>query len=135
MPFTLLKNIATVLLICILYAGEYVSSQGSKYDSLFINEYFGLDATLFKSNLPQKYNIYPNPCSGIINIRALNGWRYPAKVEIFNSLRQRVFELSFDKQSYNSDKEIDISNLPDGMYFFCISSDKTEYIEKLIIAK
>ncbi len=110
-------------------------SERPYYMKQHINDYFKLDATFLESNNPQKFSIYPNPGNGIINIRALNGCHYPSKVEIFNSLGQKVFELSFDTQSYYSGKQLDISNLPDGMYFLNISNDIGKYIEKLIIAK
>jgi len=110
-------------------------SERPYYMKQHINEYFKLDGTFFESNKPQKFNIYPNPGNGLINISACNGWHYPAKVEVFNSLGQKVFKSSFDTQSYYSDKKIDISNLHNGMYILRISSNEGEYIEKLIIAK
>ncbi len=100
-----------------------------------INEYFNPDGIFPEINMQKKFNIYPNPCNGIINIRTYNDWNYPVKVEIYNSQGQKVFDLSFDLQSYCNNKRIDISNLPDGMYFISINSKEGKYIEKLVLAK
>ena len=115
MPFTLLKNIITVLLICILCSGEYIFSQDSEYDSLFINE---ISPTNFQftdeyGDLDDWIELY-NAGTSAINIEGLY-----LTDELNNPLRW----------------QIDISNLPDGMYFLSISIEEVEYIEKLIIAK
>ena len=58
--------------------------------------------------LNSAFNGYPNPTSGMINITADE----PCQVTVFNSTGAIVLTTRLDGQ-----KTIDLSDLPDGMYF------------------
>lgn len=70
------------------------------------------------------FNIYPNPAQEIVHIQSKNGLSF--HLDIFDSLGKRVL-------STNSENEINISNLSNGLYFLNFSSEKNIQTKKLII--
>ncbi len=78
-----------------------------------------------KSN---NFTVYPNPTNGIINIQSqenLNNYT----VDIYNVLGIKVFNKNLKYQQNN----IDLSSLPEGMYFIIFSSGKITESKKILI--
>lgn len=67
-----------------------------------------------------KYNVYPNPSNGIINIEGEN----IININIFDSLGREILNTD--------EKQIDISNLSNGVYTIIIVSDNQKHTSKLI---
>jgi hypothetical protein len=65
--------------------------------------------------------VYPNPAHGFIDI--VGTWR-AASVQIFNSVGQLVLT--------SSESRIDISTLPEGVYFVAVIADNQKFVEKII---
>jgi hypothetical protein len=61
---------------------------------------------------------FPNPTTGKVNLQGVD----KAEVEIVNSLGKVMNKFSFNG---NSNSEIDLSNLPDGIYFISITQNQT----------
>lgn len=72
-----------------------------------------------------KFNVYPNPTSDQLNVSAAKNI---SKVELFNLLGQRV-------QSYTvnaAQKQLDISNLQNGVYLMEVTIDNAKQAYKII---
>ena len=62
-----------------------------------------------------KINIYPNPCTGKLNIE---GVKLIKEVQVINAIGKEVYRIS------NPSQFIDIKHLNNGMYFMLIHSEK-----------
>ena len=86
-----------------------------------------------------KINIYPNPTSGKFTLQfsgsdsqvgSLSGSDQQSGLEIFNILGEKIADIpNFISQTSN---EIDLSSVPDGIYFVRISDTKRIYTGQLI---
>jgi len=72
-------------------------------------------------------NIYPNPASTFINIDVINGHRV-GMVRIYNTVGTLVKSLDMN----GSEKEIDISELPTGLYIISIEDEKEPMVKQFI---
>ncbi|MDX2172122.1 MAG: PKD domain-containing protein [Bacteroidota bacterium] len=79
------------------------------------------------------FEIYPNPNKGVFEIKLKNSIN-DAKIYVFNILGNLVFESVQDVYS-NSQKNINISNVPNGIYFVKIKCDDFDLTKKIIINK
>jgi plastocyanin len=87
----------------------------------------------------RKINIYPNPTNGIFTLQynepaapagSTPGNDQQARLEIFNLLGEKIADLpSINSQTSN---KIDLSAMPDGIYFIRISDRERVYSEELI---
>ncbi|MDG1397445.1 MAG: family 16 glycosylhydrolase [Polaribacter sp.] len=73
-----------------------------------------------------KFTIYPNPSSGIINIKTDQKIN---KIEIYSTLGKRVFVKN------NSNSSVNLENLKAGIYFLKIFSEMKIATKKIIIKK
>jgi PKD repeat protein len=73
-------------------------------------------------------DVYPNPNKGIFNI-FLYKKQYKFDYEILNDLGERVY---FKGNEYNEKIQVDISNLPNGIYFLKVLTEEKVFIEKII---
>lgn len=119
----------------------------SQYKILLINRSFALYTTCYECPLPlpicidtAKFNlssnifinenglksnlsrIYPNPTSGIININIEN----IKNIFVVNQIGETVFKTE-------KTNEINLGNLPKGIYFIKVTNDKFVHFEKVII--
>lgn len=83
-----------------------------------------LGALGFGDHSASRFNAYPNPTSGQLNITANSAYT----LEIINAAGQILFKTAID-----GDAILDLSKLENGVYFMKASSEKGLFIEKLII--
>ena len=76
--------------------------------------------------------IYPNPASEKINIKLKNDQLSYNNISIINSLGQVV---KTQKSNSEIDVNIDVKDLPSGLYLLNINSDSSTSVKKLIIEK
>jgi len=83
-------------------------------------------------NLADQFVVYPNPTSGIINIKSVNNESLNLKkLTLLNAIGQTVFsETNVDK---NSTIRLNLTHLPKGLYFLNILSEQGEVIKKINI--
>ncbi len=72
-------------------------------------------------------NIYPNPANTFINVDVINGHRV-GTIRIYNTVGTLVKTLEIN----GSEKEIDISELPTGLYIISIEDEKEPLIKQFI---
>ena len=76
--------------------------------------------------------VYPNPASEKINIKVKNDQLSYNNISIINSLGQVV---KTQKANSETDVNIDVKDLPSGLYLLNINSDSSTSVKKLIIEK
>jgi hypothetical protein len=79
----------------------------------------------------QQINIYPNPTSEILNINFLQTQRRNTEVVITNLLGEQVKEAR--NKSQEERVEMDVSNLPNGIYFVSVKTTEGIFTKKIII--
>ncbi len=73
------------------------------------------------------YSLYPNPTSGIINLQILEN-KGPVNVQVYNTIGNMVYETECP------DKEINLSHLAAGVYYFKLDTKKqSAFIKKVVI--
>ncbi|MBU8892286.1 MAG: S8 family serine peptidase [Bacteroidales bacterium] len=72
-------------------------------------------------------NIYPNPASTFINVDVINGHRV-GTIRIYNMVGTLVKTLEMN----GSEKEVDISELPTGLYIISIEDEKEPLVKQFI---
>jgi Pregnancy-associated plasma protein-A/Secretion system C-terminal sorting domain len=81
-----------------------------------------------------KLNVYPNPASGIANLKI--EFTSPTKVEvvIYDRIGQKVFENSYiATKRFN--EPISVSGWADGLYIVILKADNTKHTWKLLVMK
>ena len=87
----------------------------------------------------KKFSIYPNPTNGKFMLQfngpggTVGSWLQndpEAGIQVYNILGEKVADLS-DLISHSS-SEVDLSYIPDGIYFIRLKDSKSTYTEKLI---
>jgi len=105
---------------------SYYRLKQTDYDGLF--EYSNIVSVTFENNDFSNINIYPNPNTGHFTIDGVN---QNARLIIFNTIGEKITE-----QNISSEKtEIYLSNLPSGIYFVQINSEKESVTRKVIFNK
>ena len=80
----------------------------------------GVDET---NNLSTDIIAYPNPANNYVRLLFKKIYAN-ANLKIFNTLGEEVMVLDFETEKNNEMKLIDVSNLPNGVYFIVIHSGK-----------
>jgi hypothetical protein len=75
--------------------------------------------------------VYPNPGNGNFNFSLQTESSAPVKVEIYNSLGAMVYQNTLDDGT--AKMNIDISNMPLGMYQLVATQSQVQIIEKIVI--
>jgi hypothetical protein len=81
---------------------------------------------------PDNVEIYPNPATGYIHVR-ITGISIPVKLYIINSAGSIVHTEEMKDPSHHSETRIDLSDLPEGLYFVVIQTDQQRVVKKVIV--
>ncbi|KPK79713.1 MAG: hypothetical protein AMS27_17750 [Bacteroides sp. SM23_62_1] len=85
--------------------------------------------TLWGSGL---VNIYPNPATGSLFIN-FTGVTSPAKVQLLNIVGNVVYIQEINDPAHQSETRIDLTDLPEGIYFAVIQIDARRIVRKVIV--
>jgi hypothetical protein len=102
-----------------------------RYSSRVIYEYCGLTNGT-KDIEPVSLSIAPNPANGVVTIASDAAFEADNKLSVFNNAGQLVLERTRISLPYT----LDISNIPQGLYFAKISSSNGQSgIKKFVVIK
>jgi hypothetical protein len=107
-----------------------------KYDFVALNKMDTLDGSAAETARPIEqtgtdYTLFPNPCSNVLSIRLHNKGHETIKTELFSLQGTRLLENYIPKETYTL--TMDVSFLPEGMYFIRISNPQQSLTEKICI--
>ena len=114
----------------VFFNAEGIWENASYSGSLMIHPVFSYDDAIVSVNeiaeSNTKIEIYPNPSSGIVFLNSI----FPKQILVFDVFGKIIKELP--KAIYS---KIDLTNLPNGVYFLNILDKNESQIEKIIITK
>ena len=80
------------------------------------------------------FSVFPNPASHVVSILAPGFSGKNCSLKIFNMFGQAVFERKEENAPAFFEKQIDVSELADGIYFICLAGeDGKAYPQKIIV--
>jgi hypothetical protein len=82
-------------------------------------------------NNQYSYSIFPNPSSGIVNVRLGDFYQQNAQIEIFDSSYRKVYS----KKIGNMSNQIDLSNVVNGLYMAVLTYNGNAVLRKFVIKK
>lgn len=89
--------------------------------------YLDPDLAEMVSELEESFHIYPNPAQTEISV--IGHSASPYSVDVLNTQGKSI--MNFEHQT--EDQKVDISGLPNGIYFFRIQSGNYQQIERVVI--
>lgn len=95
----------------------------------------GPNAVSEEEKQEDRYQIYPNPSEGKFRFSFKNQLTGPITIQVYNALGSQVLYLSDVKSSHDYEKDLDLSNLPDGMYFTVYTIDTIVMKRKVVISR
>lgn len=98
----------------------------SSTDSVFVYSSEG------QKNFPGKIKIYPNPVSEVLHLIIEMDELTNFRIELFSLVNSLIYSEDF-KGIQMTEKDIDVRSYPPGLYFLRITSDKSQYITKIIV--
>jgi hypothetical protein len=107
---------------------ELISTNQHGFVALLGDDIIGVEE-VFTGN-DKKFDIYPNPSDGIINVDLGNNANNNIVLEVFNINGELIISEIF---KVNEDIRIDLSESSNGLYLVNISFDGNLYSEKFII--
>jgi len=95
---------------------------------------FGNDATPFSTSVsdfanPNRWKVYPNPATSKINIQSFDYQIDKLTVEIQDVAGKTLLTQHYD---YSDNIQIDLSKLPNGLYFIKLSSEQYTHTYKIV---
>ena len=84
------------------------------------------------SNLLENISVYPNPSSGIFNVKLNSFINSEIEISVYDILGREISQNSFNNIS-NFNEEIDISNASPGIYLMTISSERVKVTRRIIV--
>jgi hypothetical protein len=120
-----------VLLRFRMYADQSAFGWGWLIDNLQIqNSVVGLaDYLVYDGDL----KVYPNPNQGTFNLHLSNTKYGDVNVRVYNVLGSEIKNFNFNKTDQTFQTELNIGNVPKGLYFLHIKTKEGEAQKKIII--
>jgi hypothetical protein len=89
-----------------------------------------------QDKVESKVLVYPNPSNGILKVRIPDAAVHPlCSIQVINMVGDVVTTIQPDDCHADPTLSLDLSNLPDGLYFLKFNSGYRIYLDKLIIRK
>jgi chitodextrinase len=106
--------------------GQFTSSDVTNFCLPTASSY-ALPLNVDEGNGMSTVNIYPNPANAFINVDVINGRRI-GRINIYNTVGTLVKTVEMN----GNEKEIDISELPTGLYIISIEDEKEPLVKQFI---
>ncbi len=113
-------------------AGDYWMIATDDNDCVSDTIFYTLIHSLIDNLFASRFNIYPNPTTGIVNIEFAN-ISEDTKVKLFNVLGEIVAEKIVVKSDSKTTLKVDLSSFAKGIYFIELESEKSIVNRKLLL--
>ncbi len=105
-------------------------STGEVYQSAYSTVTVGMDENDLES---MNLNIYPNPSSDVLNIAFTAENASETKVSLISNTGQVVYASNGSISAGQNNISVDVENIPAGIYFMKIETDRGSYTKPVII--
>jgi hypothetical protein len=75
--------------------------------------------------------IYPNPGNGLFHIQ--NNFNEDVCIQIFDARGNLVYNFNYSNSASNKEFILDLSNIPNGLYFVNLYDKKEHFVNKLVV--
>ena len=82
--------------------------------------------------IARNINIYPNPSSGIFNIRFSDSWKGDVGIKVVDIFGRSKYQNIIDNSSGSMSHRVDISSSSQGLYILELSQGDKKVIKKII---
>jgi len=93
----------------------------------------GQEASSIEEIKERKYNVFPNPSTGIVNIMSNESYNNELEIFIYNVNGQEVYAKCFTNIQAGEMKTINTNNLHSGLYYMVLKTGTTQHVEKLFL--
>ncbi|NCC72413.1 MAG: PKD domain-containing protein [Sphingobacteriia bacterium] len=110
-----------------------IVSNGITFDTLTIDDYIGVDNCLGYEEIPEKtrLKVFPVPSDGVVYLDFEEVYGQ-INLKIFNPVSGFIYELN-KRLAINETLMVDLSVLPDGVYFFTANAGGKSFNGKILI--
>jgi len=88
-----------------------------------------------KANGSSIFNFFPNPTNSVIRLKYDNEIKQDVKISLTNCMGAVVREIILDSGKQQSEVELDVSDLPSGLYFVTVRSGGQVQTEKFVVIR
>lgn len=81
------------------------------------------------------FNIYPIPANETVSIRLNTGDEDDSFLAIYNAMGQELFQTSILSEDGETKVDLNVLDLPSGLYFVTVTSGKRWFTKKMIVQK
>jgi len=113
---------------------EFSDFEGNIFQPEFINGSVG-SITSINENSLTSFNVYPNPNNGKFALILNTVPQEPVTIRVTNLLGKVMFEERNVTINADFSKNIDLSNLPEGIYILSVDNNRKVTMQKVIISK
>ena len=106
-----------------------LSSMGYMSSSVNIEELAAISSGIILGNA------YPNPSTGNVTIELDLSNRSKVSLKLYNIKGEVVKVIAEDTMQGNNSIKLDATNLPEGMYYYNLTTDKYSVTKKMVITK
>ncbi len=119
-----------------VYIGTYsvVVSQ-NECSSDISNSILVLPVSIVEVERVSSYEVFPNPNTGVFNIKVENSGDESYNIEIYNNNGKLVYRQEDVILNANNDARIDLNGSPAGVYTVVLRNSETSNLKKVIIVK
>tara|TARA_R110001632_G_scaffold140060_1_gene255924 strand:+ start:31590 stop:34892 length:3303 start_codon:yes stop_codon:yes gene_type:complete len=132
-----LGNVAFVNTQTTLFTDSFTVDITNSENGWLPAQVINLEATTLSSNNFELTNlsIYPNPSSGVINIRFATSSNDKVALELFDLQGRRVYNASFNSSQSLFDESVSVGNIANGVYLLKTSQGNKSTTKRIIISK
>jgi hypothetical protein len=88
-----------------------------------------------ESNIINGFNVFPNPSTGVCNVKIPSKLQQDYSIEIYNYLGKLILRKANESNIANSEEQLDLSDLPSGTYMLILKQQKETLVGKLYLSR
>jgi PKD repeat protein len=119
------------------YDVKLIVSDGFSTDSIFSVGYIVADFPTALEDKAESFTctVLPNPSNGMVTLQIKSSVTGPLELTVFDLIGTRVYSEQSNSMTGQFSKSLNLTTLPDGIYFLKVSGKEVTATKKLVIRK